>query len=37
MRKAAIRALDLFDAWILGHRWYRLCQWIALHPWWGKD
>jgi len=32
---AAIWALDFLDA-LLGHRWYRLCHWIATSPWWGE-
>lgn len=31
-----VRLLDWFDRHILGHRFYRICTWIAGHPWWNR-
>ena len=35
VRLALIRALDWLDEHVIEHRCYRLCAWIAWHPWWG--
>ena len=36
MRRAIVLLLDFVDDWVLNHRWYRFCHWLATHPWWEK-
>ena len=37
MKRAIMRLLDWLDEHVLRHRWYRVCFWIGLHPWWDKE
>lgn len=37
LKLAVILALDYFDRYVLDHRFYRVCCWIATHDWWGEE
>jgi len=35
-RRRIIAAVDWVHAHVFRHRPYRMCDWLAMHPWWGK-
>lgn len=37
LKYAVILALDMFDRYVLDHRFYWFCYWLGTHPWWGEE